>query len=134
MKKKVKIILVDDSSIFLEGIKTFLSKTSDYEIVACFQTGIELLEEIGKYQIDLILMDIEMPGLNGIETARELNYLNPSLKIIAITLYQENVYIRQLIEAGFRGFISKNNITEKLHQVIEGVLNNRLVFPEIRLM
>ena len=129
MKKKVQIIIVDDNLIFLDGITTFLSKMPDYEIAACFQSGIDLLENLGRYQADLILLDIEMPVLNGIETAKRLNYLKSSLILIAISLYNDQVYIKQLIEAGFRGFVSKNNVSEELPQVIESVLNNRFVFP-----
>jgi len=134
MEKKIQIIIVDDNPIFLEGISTFLSRENDFEIVACFTSGTELLGKIGNYNPDLILLDIEMPGLNGIETARRMNYYNAKLKMIAITLYNDNVYIKQLIEAGFRGFVSKNNVTEKLCKVIDSVLNNELVFPKMRLI
>jgi DNA-binding NarL/FixJ family response regulator len=134
MNKKVQIILVDDNPTFLEGIVTYLKKTIDCEIVACYHSGRALLEDIRKYRPDLILLDIEMPGLNGIETARRLNFLNANLKLIAITLYQDNIYIKQLIEAGFRGFVSKNHVAENLLQVIDRVLRNDIVFPDIRII
>ncbi|MBN1791973.1 MAG: response regulator transcription factor [Bacteroidales bacterium] len=134
MKRKAQIIIVDDNPTFLEGIVTYLKKAIDYEIVACYHSGQSLLEDISRYRPDLILLDIEMPGLNGIETARKLNFLDAKLKLIAITLYHDNVYIKQLIEAGFRGFVSKNKVAENLHQVMDRVLRNDIVFPDIRII
>jgi DNA-binding NarL/FixJ family response regulator len=133
MKSKIEIIIVDDSPIFLEGISTFLNKENEFEIVACFTSGIMLMNNINNYRPDLILLDISMPGLNGIETAIRLNWYRPELKLIAITMYQENVYLKQLMEAGFHGFVNKNNVYEKLSQVIHRVLKNEFVFPEIKL-
>jgi DNA-binding NarL/FixJ family response regulator len=134
MKEKIKIIIVDDNPTFLEGMSTFLHNQNVYQIVACFSSGTALLEKINDYKPDLILLDIEMPGLNGIETARWLNWFRNELKLISITLYQDNVYLNQLIEAGFHGFVNKNNVYEKLLHVINSVLKNRFVFPKIRLM
>jgi DNA-binding NarL/FixJ family response regulator len=133
MKSKIKIIIVDDNPIFLEGITTFLSKESTYEIIACFESGNVLLDHINNYNPDLVLLDIEMPGLNGIETARTLNWFRTEVKLIAITMYQDGVYLKQLIEAGFHGFVNKNNVYKNLPQIITSVLRNEFAFPKIRL-
>jgi len=133
MKSKIKIVLVDDNPIFLEGISTFLNKENKYEIVACYESGNILLDNLNNYHADLILLDIEMPGLSGIETARRLNWYRSEVKLVAITMYQDSVYLRQLIEAGFHGFVNKNSVFEKLPQVIDRVLRNEFVFPEIHL-
>jgi DNA-binding NarL/FixJ family response regulator len=134
MKSKIKIIIVDDNPIFLEGITTFLNKENVYEILACFNSGDILLDHINNYNPDLVLLDIEMSGLNGIETARRLNWFRTEVKLIAITMYQDGVYLKQLIEAGFHGFVNKNNVYEKLTHVITSVLRNEFAFPKIRFM
>jgi DNA-binding NarL/FixJ family response regulator len=131
MENKIQIIIVDDNPTFLEAISTFLINKNDYEIVACFTSGTALLENIDNYDPDLVLLDIELPGLNGIETARRLTSYGAELKLIAITLYHDNVYIKQLMEAGFRGFVNKNKVSEQLCQVIELVMKDELVFPEM---
>jgi two-component system response regulator DegU len=131
MKRKIQIIIVDDNPTFLEGISTFLSMETDYEIVACFLSGKTLLENINNYDPDLILLDIEMPELNGIETARRLSYYGVELKLVAITFYHDKVYIKQLRESGFRGFVHKNKISKDLCQVINCVLKDELAFPEM---
>jgi two-component system, NarL family, response regulator DegU len=131
MKRKIQIIIVDDNPTFLDGVKTFLSRESDYEIIAEFSSSTALLEKINDYDPDLILLDIEMPDLNGIETARRLSSYGIDLRLVAISLYYDNIYFRHLLEAGFKGFVNKNKVSEKLCQVIESVMKDQLAFPEI---
>jgi DNA-binding NarL/FixJ family response regulator len=127
---KIQLIIVDDNPYFLEGITAYISKLEQYEIVAVFSSGTALLEEIDHYDPDLILLDIEMLWLNGLETARRLSSHGMKLKLIALTMYYEGVYIKRLIEAGFMGFVSKNHVSENLVQVIDTVLKGDLAFPE----
>ena len=115
---------------FLEGITAYLSKPEQYEIVAVFSSGPALLEAIDNYDPDVILLDIEMPWLNGMETAKRLSSHGMKLKLIALTMYYDGIYIKKLIEAGFMGFVNKNNVSENLVQVIDTVLKGELSFPE----
>jgi DNA-binding NarL/FixJ family response regulator len=132
MENKFQIIVVDDNAIFLEGISTFINKNKDYHTTAVFSSGTALLENLRDYDPDLILLDIEMPGLSGFETARRLSFLGDELKLVAITMYSDNLYLRQLIEAGFRGCVSKNEIAVQLIKVMDRVMIGELVFPEIK--
>ena len=130
MTDKIQLIIVDDNPIFLEAITSYLSKQEQYEIVAVFSSGPALLEAIDNYDPDLILLDIEMPWLNGMETAKRLNAHGMKLKLIAITMYYDGIYIKKLIEAGFMGFVNKNNVSENLVRVIDTVMKGELAFPE----
>lgn len=130
MKNKIKTIIVDDNSTFLEGLSSCISDDDKFEIIAKFSTGIDLLKSEALDRADLLLMDIEMPQLNGIETAKKVDYLNPSIKMIAITLYQDAVYLEQIIEAGFKGFVNKVNIPDDLFESIDSVLNGNFLFPK----
>jgi DNA-binding NarL/FixJ family response regulator len=127
--QKVQIIIVDDNPIFLEGISSYLSKFDTYEIIAVFTSGPMLIETIDQFDPDLILLDIEMPWLNGIETAKRLSSRGMKARFIAITMY-DGIYIKKLIEAGFMGFVNKNHVAENLIQVMETVLRGESAFPE----
>ena len=70
-----------------------------------------------------------MHGMNGIETARIVNFMFPHIHLIAITMYQDMLYLQELIKAGYKGVVNKPDMTEKLYQVIDDVMSNRLVFP-----
>jgi DNA-binding NarL/FixJ family response regulator len=128
--EKIQLIIVDDNPYFLEAITAYLSKPGQFEIVAVFSSGLALLEAIDNYDPDVILLDIEMPWLNGLETAKRLNSFGMKLKLVALTMYYDGIYLKKLIEAGFMGFVNKNNVSENLIQVIDKVLKGELAFPE----
>lgn len=130
MKKKLQIIVVDNNPTFLDGITTFLNMQNDYEILAKFSSSVSFLENINEYDPDLILLDTGMPDLNGFEIAKRLNYYISDLKLVAITMYQDRVYYKQLMEAGFRGVVNKNSISKQLCPVIDKVIKGDLAFPD----
>jgi DNA-binding NarL/FixJ family response regulator len=127
---RIQLIVVDDNPIFLEAITSYLSKLEEYEILAVFTSGPTLLEAIDNFDPDLILLDIEMPWLNGMETAKRLSSRGIKPKLIAITMYFDDIYINKLIEAGFMGFVNKNSVTEHLNDVISGVMEGNYMFPD----
>lgn len=129
MDKKINIIVVDDNPAFLEGIASFLEKDGKYNIMAKFSSGKELLDYNDLQMAQLILLDIEMPEMNGIEAATRLNFMHPDMKIIAITMYQDKVYLKQLVESGFKGFVNKVTVPEGLFETINAVLDNQFRFP-----
>jgi DNA-binding NarL/FixJ family response regulator len=128
MKKKIKVVVVDDNPVFLKGLLTYMSN-DNYEILASFASGIELLSYINYYDPDILLLDIQMPDMTGLQAAIKLNYYDNHLKLVAITLYSESLNVQHLIKAGFKGMISKNDIHERLNDVIEKVMKGELVFP-----
>ncbi|MBN1950109.1 MAG: response regulator transcription factor [Bacteroidales bacterium] len=129
MSSRYNIVLVDDNPTFLEGLSSMLNRRDDLHIIARYSSGQELLGERVFAAADLILLDIEMPGLNGIQTAKQVNFLFPQIKTIAITMYQDQIYLQQLIEAGFKGFVNKTMVGETLFRVIDDVLQNQFSFP-----
>jgi two-component system response regulator DesR len=132
MENRIQIIVVDDNRTFLAALTSFLKSFDKYEVISAFSSGASLLDNINDYDPDLILLDIEMPGLNGFEIASRLSILGNELKLIAISMYQENIYMKRLMDSGFRGFVSKNNITGQLEKVMNLVMKGEVVFPEIR--
>lgn len=130
MLRQRNVILVDDNQIFLEGLKSLLERRHDLQVIYTYNSGTDLLADDKFGYADLILLDIEMPGISGFETAKRINYLYPQIKIIAITMYQDQVYLQQLIEAGFKGFVNKTEVDHSLFAVIDSVLKNTFSFPE----
>ena len=129
MDKPIKIVLVDDNATFLEGLASIIRKRKNLEIIGQYLSGDELLRGVKYPNANIILLDIEMPGMNGIETARRINFYFPKIKTIAITMYQDQVYLQQLIEAGFKGFVNKTMVGETLFQVIDDVMEDQFSFP-----
>ena len=130
MKNKIKIIIVDDNFTFLESLSSCIIDDARFEVIAKFISGVQLLASEELKHANLLLMDIEMPELSGIETAKRVNCLYPHLNLIAITLYQDKVYLKQIIEAGFKGFVNKMSIPTGLFETIDSVISGELCYPE----
>lgn len=131
METVTKIILVDDSQLVLEGLVLLFSQFPQYEIIGKFTSGDELLDADKGilFNCHLLIIDIEMPGKNGIVTTKIINKIRPDLKVVALTMYHDRVYLEQLIESGFRGFINKAEVSTTLFPTISDVLNNKYRFP-----
>lgn len=127
---KPKIIIVDDNEIFRRSLEFHLKITLNYEVIGIAADGDEFLALNNIYNADIILMDIEMPVLNGFAAAQKaiLSYIN--LNIIAITDYQDKAYLKNLIKTGFKGCVFKKNLFDEIELAIKYVLNNKLYFPE----
>jgi len=132
MRNDLKIYIVDDHSLFREGLK-FLLESSEYisEIKEA-ENGRMFLDNIETFKPDVVLMDIEMPEMNGIEATKEALKLMPKLKIIALSMYSDENFYTEMIEAGAKGFLIKNSQFRDVQTAILEVFNDRNYFsPEI---
>jgi DNA-binding NarL/FixJ family response regulator len=129
-KKIINIAIVDDNPAFRKGISIFLRKEEKFKIIGEFNTGLELLQFPELHNVNLILLDIELPEISGLEIAKRINFKHPDIKMIAITLYQDNIYIRQLVENGFRAFVCKTEVPETLLNTINATMQNKFIFPK----
>lgn len=127
-KEKLNIILVDDSKSFLEALQIVLDKYFMCSVLDICYDGKELVESKKLHQADLIISDIEMPGMNGLEAAMLVNQRYSKLPMIALTMHIDKVFIDDIIYAGFRGFVYKPEVSKKLPDVINQVLNKKFAF------
>ena len=127
---KPKIIIVDDNEIFRHSLEFHLTITLGYEVISCAACGDEFLALNNIHKADIILMDIEMPGLNGIAIAKKAFVSYSYLKIIAITDYQDKAYLQELIENGFKGCVYKKKLINDIEIAINNVMNKKLYFPK----
>lgn len=105
-----KIIIVDDHHLFRNGLKLLLNGIENFKVINEAENGIELLEILSKDGIpDVILLDIEMPKMNGIETAEKVLELYPEAKIIVLSMYGDEEYYYKMINIGAKGFLLKNS-------------------------
>ena len=107
MDTERKIVLVDDKPSFRSTTKLLLRKIGGCKVTSEYNSGNEFLNNIKNIDADIVFMDIEMPGINGIETTRRALEIRPELTIIGLSLYDEPTYIKNLIEAGARGYLLK---------------------------
>ncbi|TDO05580.1 response regulator transcription factor [Sunxiuqinia elliptica] len=126
--KKWNIYLVDDHALFREGLRFLLQKMDGVSVIYEAENGVELLQGLEQYDVDLILLDIEMPVMNGIETAERALKIRPDVKIIALSMYADDNYYASMIEAGADGFLLKNSSFSEVKRAIEEVMNGKNYF------
>lgn len=112
--QKLKIYLVDDHKLFREGLKLLLSTQDFVHHIYEASNGREFIESLSLVDCDVVLMDIEMPEMNGIEATREALRLHPDLKIIVLSMYGDEQYYYKMIDAGAKGFMLKNTGIENV--------------------
>ena len=119
--KPISIAIVDDNEIFRFGLKSALSTFNDLIIVGEFCNGKEFIDSLCHSSVEVVLMDIKMPVKDGIETTMETLAINPNLKIIAITMYGEEVFLKDMLKAKANGFLLKDADKETIHLAIKQV-------------
>lgn len=124
----INIAIVEDHTLFREGLKVLLENNKDYRVVAEFANGREFIESLFDYHIDLVLIDIEMPFMNGIEATTEAKMKLPALKFIALSMYSDQKYYYEMIRAGASGFVLKEATSDELEKAINDVLNDQSYF------
>jgi len=119
--KTIRVLLVDDHQVVREGLKRMLESEKWIEVVGGATSGEEAIDCVRHLSPDIILMDIKMPGMGGIEAVRQIKAIQPSVKVIVVTLYQ-NEYLAQAAEAGAAGYLLKDTTREELIQAIQRAL------------
>lgn len=126
----VNILLVDDHAIVTDGLKALLSDESEYIIKGVAADGHEALEILRILHVDVVLMDIDMPGMNGIDASRAIKKEMPSKKIIILTMHDEKAMIRMLMDIGVDGYLLKNSPKRELISAIDRVMKGEVFLSE----
>jgi two-component system response regulator NreC len=119
--QKIKVLIVDDHTLVRDGIRALLSLVADIKVVGEAANGREALEKVKKLAPDVVLMDLAMPILSGLEATRRIRKRFPGTKVLALTQYEDREYIVPTIEAGARGFVSKTAAFSELASAIQAV-------------
>jgi len=117
--KRLRILLADDHAMILNGIKGLLE--SHYEVIGSEKNGKALIEATLRLKPDLVVLDVSMPILNGIDAAREIKKALPSTKLVFLTMHTNSIYLRKALEAGASGYVLKSGAAEELLTGIEEV-------------
>lgn len=126
----MKILLVDDHTLFRNGLKMLLDTLPGYEVTGEASNGKEFLGLIANSDYDIVFLDIEMPEINGIEAAKRAIELKPELKIITLSMYGDEEYYDQMVDAGAKGFLLKNTNLQEVKTAIDTVMNGGNYFSQ----
>jgi len=121
---KVKILIVDDHRVVIEGIKSALQEYSEFQIVGDATDGLQAIETAMKLHPDIVIMDVSMPKLNGIEATQKIKQFNPNIRIVIYTMYSDKEFVVDLFNAGISAYVLKDDplsdLILALHSVKSG--------------
>ncbi len=124
-KKKINIFLVDDHQIVRDGIKSLLLNSLEISIAGEAMNGKELMEKIEHSKPDVILMDISLPDISGIELTKQITQQFPDIKVVILSMYTQEDFITNAIAAGAKGYLPKNTTRQELLNAIIAVHNGK---------
>ena len=128
----VKILLVDDHKIILDGLRVLIEEQPGMEVVAVAENGRTALKLTGEFRPDVIVMDINMPDLNGVDATRQIVEEFPGTKVIAFSMYSDRQFVIGMLRAGVTGYLLKDHAFEELVRAIRTVVENKAyICPEI---
>ena len=117
----IKILIADDHKMMRDGLKAMLDNERDLQVIAESETGIETIQKTKEFKPDIAILDVVMPELNGIETARVLSVEVPNTKIIALSMHSDRQFVIEMLRAGASGFVLKQAAFEELTNAIRTV-------------
>src|SRR6266508_3244844 len=126
--KKIRVLIADDHTLFREGLRALLNTMPDIEVVGEAAEGESAIEQVAVTQPDVILMDINMPGVNGIEATRRILETHPSLGIIMVTMLEDDASVFAAMKAGARGYVLKGAHHDEILHAIRAVAAGQAVF------
>lgn len=132
--EKIKVFIADDHQLFCDGIKYILSESERFTVIGEASNGKELLEKMERVTPDIILLDINMPIMNGIEAAREILKTNPNQAILVLSMYDSEEYYNAFIDMGVRGFLLKDLSNHELITAMEKIIKGNSYFSQELLM
>jgi DNA-binding NarL/FixJ family response regulator len=131
----IRILIADDHPMIIDGVKLILDGEKDIDVLDTVNDGEQLLEILEKEQPELILMDINMPGINGIEATRKISLAYPDIKVLAFSQYKEKRFVKQILKSGANGYLLKSSAADELiraiHMVMDGGLYLSTDLPNI---
>ena len=117
----IRVLIVDDHTVVRDGLAVMLGRQKDFAVVGEAKNGLEAVEKARELRPDVILMDLRMPELDGVEAMRRIRAENPDVRFIVITTYDSDEYIFDAIEAGAKGYLLKDASREELFQAVRAV-------------
>jgi len=126
---RIKIVIVDDHLMIARGIENMLSDQESVEVVQNFESGESFLNQLDEIEFDVVLLDINLPGINGMEACQPILQAKPNASIIGLSNYANSTFIKNMMRAGAKGYLLKNTDRDELIEAIQTVHKGEIYLP-----
>lgn len=116
----IRVLVCDDQDVVREGLRAILSSASDIDVVGTAEDGADALEQLEQVRVDVVLMDLKMPGVNGLQATRQIHTRFPAVRVLVLTTYDADEWVFDAIRAGAAGYLLKDTPSDQLIQAIRG--------------
>jgi DNA-binding NarL/FixJ family response regulator len=130
MENKIRVLIVDDRDVIIDGLKLIFSGAKDIDIKGVASNGEEAIELVRKHDYDVVLMDVNMPVMNGVEATKAIKKLNFKIKILANSFYLDPILIKDMMKAGAQGFVRKGDTKTAYFDAVKTVSNGGVYLSE----
>ena len=130
--KPISILIADDHQIVIEGLKMILESNNQLHVVAEKKNGLEVLDFLSKESVDIVILDINMPEMDGIQCAKRIKKEYPAIKVIILTMYAQKSFVEEILKIGIDGCLLKNNTGKELADAIIRVHSGKSYFDQIQ--
>ncbi len=124
----IRVLIADDHPLFRDGLRALLTSTADAEVAGEAATGDEAIAQAAALQPDVILMDIQMPGVNGIEATRHILHISPHVAVLVLTMFEDDNSVFAAMQAGARGYLLKGAGQDEILRAIRAVASGEAIF------
>ncbi len=128
MTTEINILIADDHTMFVDGMESILGGEKDFKVVGRSYDGPSVLEFLKQNKVDLVLLDVNLPGMNGIEVCKEITTKYPESKVLAISMFNEESFVTEILNNGSKGYILKNTGRDELLKAIRTVAQGNSYF------
>lgn len=126
--EKIRILIADDSDSFRQGLRALLQSVTDIQVVGETSDGEKTVRAANELQPDVILMDLQMPGLNGIEATRQIIHSSPHISILVLTMFEDDDSVFAALRAGARGYLLKGSLRSEILRAIRSISSGEAIF------
>lgn len=125
MSEKIKVLVADDHQLFVDGVKLILKKHPEVQVVAEAGDGVSLLAQLKETAVDLVITDLSMPGMKGIELVKSIKLNHPQIKLLVVTMHNEQEIISEILQAEAEGYVLKNSGKTEMLEAVDDLMNGK---------
>ena len=125
-----RVLLIDDHFLFLDGLELLLKKSGQFVVIGKINDPLRAIDYLLENQADMVLMDIQMPGINGIDLLKRIHSRFPGLKVVMISMHEDDEFVQEVMTLGAYGFLNKSVDSDKLVEELARISRGQKVFPK----